>query len=228
MGERLLTVEDLVIQFNTEDGIVRAVNGVSFAIDRGDVFAVVGESGSGKTVTAMSILGLLPMPPAEIVNGKILWGDEDLLKVDTERRREVRGGEISMIFQDPLTALNPVHTVGRQIGEVVQVHRGYTGKQAKKHAIEMLGLVGIPNPAARVDMHPHEFSGGMRQRVMIAWPSRATPRCSSPTNPRPHSTSPCRRRSSRCSSRSRTRSTRRSCSSPTTSGSSPASPTTSW
>jgi len=168
VAERLLTVEDLQVQFNTEDGIVRAVNGVSFAIDRGDVFAVVGESGSGKTVTAMSILGLLPTPPAEIVNGKIVWRDEDLLQVSSERRREVRGGEIAMIFQDPLTALNPVHTVGRQIGEMVRVHRDYSAKQARAHAIEMLGLVGIPNPAARIDMHPHEFSGGMRQRVMIA------------------------------------------------------------
>ena len=167
-GERLLTVENLGVQFNTEDGVVRAVNGVSFAIDRGDVFAVVGESGSGKTVTAMSILGLLPTPPAEITSGTIMWRDEDLLTVSPERRREVRGGEISMIFQDPLTALNPVHTVGRQIGEMVRVHRGYSAKLARAHAIEMLGLVGIPNPAARVDMHPHEFSGGMRQRAMIA------------------------------------------------------------
>ncbi len=167
-AERLLTVEDLRVRFNTEDGVVQAVNGVSFTIDRGEVFAVVGESGSGKTVTAMSILGLLPMPPAEIAAGRVLWKDEDLLAATPERRRQVRGGEIAMIFQDPLTALNPVHTVGRQIGEMVRIHRGYSRKQARAHAIEMLGLVGIPNPAARVDMHPHEFSGGMRQRVMIA------------------------------------------------------------
>ncbi|MCU0271025.1 MAG: ABC transporter ATP-binding protein [Acidimicrobiales bacterium] len=167
-GELLLSVKDLEVRFRTEDGIVQAVNGVSFDIRRGQVFAVVGESGSGKSVTAMSILGLLPKPPADVTGGRVLWRGEDLLQATPDRLREVRGGEIAMIFQDPLTALNPVHTVGRQVGEMVMVHRGMNKKQARQHAIEMLELVGIPQPDKRVDMHPHEFSGGMRQRVMIA------------------------------------------------------------
>ena len=166
--ETLLRVEDLAIEFATEDGVVHAVNGVSFDVCRGDVFAIVGESGSGKTVTAMSVLGLLPTPPARIKSGQILWRGEDLLQADKERMREVRGNEIAMIFQDPLTALNPVLTIGRQIGEMVELHRGMHRKQARQHAIEMLELVGIPEPQRRVDMHPHEFSGGMRQRAMIA------------------------------------------------------------
>ena len=174
-GELLLSVKDLEVRFNTEDGVVRAVTGISFDISRGQVFAVVGESGSGKSVTAMSILGLLPTPPAEVTGGSIEWQGEDLLGVSQERIREVRGGEIAMIFQDPLTALNPVHTVGRQIGEMVRVHRNATKAQARARAIETLELVGIPQPNDRVDMHPHEFSGGMRQRVMIAMAIACTP-----------------------------------------------------
>ena len=164
----LLSVQDLEIAFETVDGEVRAVNGISFDIERGDVFAIVGESGSGKSVTAMSILGLLPAPPAVIKGGRILWQGADLLAAGDERMREVRGGEIAMIFQDPLTAFNPVHTIGRQVGEMVRIHQGMGKKQARAHAIEMLGLVGIPQPDKRVDMYPHEFSGGMRQRAMIA------------------------------------------------------------
>ena len=165
---RLLTVEELEIVFHTTDGTVRAVNNVSFAIDRGDVFAVVGESGSGKSVTAMSILGLLPKPPAEVVGGRILWQGENLLEATRERMRRVRGGEIAMIFQDPLTALNPVHSVGRQVAEMVRIHRGMNAKAANAHAVAMLDLVGIPQAARRARMYPHEFSGGMRQRAMIA------------------------------------------------------------
>ena len=164
----LLSVEDLAIRFKTEDGLVQAVNGVTFDIDRGEVFSVVGESGSGKSVTAMSILGLLPKPPADIYRGAIMWRGENLLEASPERMQEVRGGEIAMIFQDPLTALNPVLTVGRQVGEMMQVHEGLNKKDARAKAIEMLDLVGIPQPESRVDMHPHEFSGGMRQRAMIA------------------------------------------------------------
>jgi len=172
----LLSIEDLAISFDTEDGEVRAVNGVSFEVRAGEVFAVVGESGSGKSVTAMSILGLLPAPPARIRGGRIMWGTENLLDATDHRMREVRGGEIAMIFQDPLTALNPVHTIGRQIGEMVRLHRGMSQQAAKQHAIEMLGLVGIPQPAQRVDMYPHEFSGGMRQRAMIAMAIACRPR----------------------------------------------------
>jgi oligopeptide/dipeptide ABC transporter ATP-binding protein len=164
----LLEIDDLVVRFDTDDGIVRAVNGVSFRIHPRDVLAIVGESGSGKTVTAMSMLKLLPFPPAVIERGRVLWKGEDLLHVEAERLREVRGGEIGVIFQDPLTALNPVLTIGRQITETVRAHLGMTGSEARRHAIEMLRLVGIPQPERRVDMHPHEFSGGMRQRAMIA------------------------------------------------------------
>jgi oligopeptide/dipeptide ABC transporter ATP-binding protein len=164
----LLSVRDLHTTFKTDDGDVLAVDGVSFDIKRGEVFAIVGESGSGKSVTAMSILGLLPAPPAVIGGDGIVWKGENLLEVDEDRMRSIRGSEIAMIFQDPLSTLNPVHTVGKQIGEMMRVHEGATKKQARERAVELLQLVGIPQPDKRVDMHPHEFSGGMRQRAMIA------------------------------------------------------------
>jgi oligopeptide/dipeptide ABC transporter ATP-binding protein len=164
----LLSVRDLHTTFATDDGDVHAVDGVSFDIRRGEVFAIVGESGSGKSVTSMSILGLLPTDTATISGEGLLWKGEDLLEADAERMRAVRGGEIAMIFQDPLSALNPVYTVGKQIGEMVRIHEGANRKQAKARAVELLKLVGIPQADRRVDMHPHEFSGGMRQRVMIA------------------------------------------------------------
>ncbi|MEQ1785880.1 MAG: ABC transporter ATP-binding protein [Acidimicrobiales bacterium] len=164
--EVLLSVRDLEAQFSTDDGIVRAVDGVSFDVHRGEVFAIVGESGSGKSVTAMTILGLIPS--VEVQRGEILWKGRDLLLVSEEERRRVRGGEIAMIFQDPLTALNPVHTVGRQIGEMARIHEGLGKKDAMKRAVEMLDLVGIPEAKKRSTMYPHEFSGGMRQRAMIA------------------------------------------------------------
>jgi oligopeptide/dipeptide ABC transporter ATP-binding protein len=168
-GDRtLLSVRDLHVTFHTDDGEVKAVDGVSFDIQRGEVFAVVGESGSGKSVTAMSIVGLLPSPPAEVSGEGIFWKGTDLLKQSPEQVRFVRGNEIAFVFQDPLTALNPVHTVGKQIGEMARIHYDFDRKQARARAIEMLGLVGIPQPAQRVDMYPHEFSGGMRQRAMIA------------------------------------------------------------
>ena len=164
--EPLLSVRDLHAQFTTDDGVVRAVDGVSFDVHRGEVFAIVGESGSGKSVTAMTILGLIPT--VEVTKGEIMWRDRDLLTISDEERRKVRGGEIAMIFQDPLTALNPVHTVGRQIGEMARIHEGLDRKQAMERAIEMLDLVGIPEARKRAKMYPHEFSGGMRQRAMIA------------------------------------------------------------
>jgi oligopeptide transport system ATP-binding protein len=162
----LLSVRDLRAHFETEDGIVRAVDGVSFDIDRGDVFSIVGESGSGKSVTAMSILGLIP--ELKIDAGEILWKGENLLDYSDEELDSIRGGEIAMVFQDPLTSLNPVHPVGRQVGEMARIHEGLNKKQAMQRAIEMLDLVGIPEPAKRARMYPHEFSGGMRQRAMIA------------------------------------------------------------
>ena len=164
--ELLLSVRDLHAQFTTDDGVVRAVDGVSFDVHRGEVFSIVGESGSGKSVTAMTILGLIPT--VEVEQGQILWKARDLLTVSEEERRKIRGGEIAMIFQDPLTALNPVHTVGRQIGEMARIHEGLNKKDAFERAIEMLDLVGIPEARKRASMYPHEFSGGMRQRAMIA------------------------------------------------------------
>jgi peptide/nickel transport system ATP-binding protein len=161
----LLSVRDLRAGFETDDGRVQAIDGVSFDITRGEVFAIVGESGSGKSVTAMSILGL--QPTLDVTEGEILWKGRDLLTVTEEERRAVRGKEIAMIFQDPLTALNPVHTVGRQIGEMGRIHEGLSKKQALERAVEMLELVGIPEPRKRANMYPHEFSGGMRQRAMI-------------------------------------------------------------
>jgi oligopeptide transport system ATP-binding protein len=159
-------VRELETRFDTADGPFKAVAGVSFAITRGETVAIVGESGSGKSVTAMTILGLIPT--VEVTGGEILWRDRDLLTISDEERRKVRGGEIAMIFQDPLTALNPVHTVGRQIGEMARIHEGLDRKQAMERAIEMLDLVGIPEARKRAKMYPHEFSGGMRQRAMIA------------------------------------------------------------
>ena len=162
----LLSVRDLHAGFSTDDGFVRAVDGVSFDVHRGEVFSIVGESGSGKSVTAMTILGLIPT--LEVASGEIIWQGRDLLSVSEEERRKVRGGEIAMIFQDPLTALNPVHTVGRQIGEMARIHEGLSKKDAFDRAVEMLDLVGIPSARDRARMYPHEYSGGMRQRAMIA------------------------------------------------------------
>jgi oligopeptide transport system ATP-binding protein len=164
--ETLLSVRDLRAVFDTDDGVVHAVDGVSFDIDRGEVFSVVGESGSGKSVTAMTIMGLLPTVRVE--EGEILWKGRDLLTLNEDERRAVRGKEIAMIFQDPLTSLNPVHPVGRQIGEMARIHEGLNRSQAFERSVEMLDLVGIPEPRKRAKMYPHEFSGGMRQRAMIA------------------------------------------------------------
>jgi oligopeptide transport system ATP-binding protein len=164
----LLSVKNLRTTFDTEGGLVKAVDGISFEIRRGETFAVVGESGSGKSVTSLSIMGLLEVPPAKITADEMIWKGEDLLRATVERRRRIRGGEIAMIFQDPLTALNPVQTVGRQVAEMARIHKGASKQDAWSRAIDMLKLVGIPQPEKRAKMHPHEFSGGMRQRAMIA------------------------------------------------------------
>ncbi|MGK2930977.1 MAG: ABC transporter ATP-binding protein [Acidimicrobiales bacterium] len=171
--EPLLSIRDLYAHFETDDGIVRAVDGLSFDVNRGDVFSIVGESGSGKSVTAMSILGLVPT--LKIDSGEILWKGENLLDFSPDDMAAIRGGEIAMIFQDPLTALNPVHTVGRQVGEMARIHEGLNKKDALRRAIEMLDLVGIPEPAKRAHMYPHEYSGGMRQRAMIAMAVTCSP-----------------------------------------------------
>lgn len=167
-GAPLLAVEDLHTQFSTSRGIVRAVEGVSFSVDRGEVVAIVGESGSGKSVTALSIMRLLPRLTAKIPKGKITFDGRSLLDLDEEEMREIRGRDISMIFQEPMTSLNPILTIGLQIKEPLQIHLGMNEAEATARAIELLTLVGIPDPARRLDQYPHQFSGGMRQRVMIA------------------------------------------------------------
>jgi len=171
--EVLLSVRNLEAGFDTGEGYVRAVDNVSFDIHRGEVFSIVGESGSGKSVTAMTILGLLPT--IEVAGGEILWKGRDLLELSDREMRHIRGAEISMIFQDPLTALNPVHTIGRQVAEMGRIHDGLGKKEAMDRAVAMLDLVGIPEARKRADMHPHEFSGGMRQRAMIAMAIMCSP-----------------------------------------------------
>ncbi|MDO9708255.1 ABC transporter ATP-binding protein [Paracraurococcus lichenis] len=163
----LLEVENLQTHFRTPDGINRAVDGVSFHVNAGETVAIVGESGCGKSVTSMSILRLIPEPPGKIA-GSIRFQGRDLLKLSDREMRDIRGNEISMIFQEPMTSLNPVLTVGRQIGETLRLHQGLSAKQAEDKAVEMLTLVGIPEPRRRVREYPHQLSGGMRQRVMIA------------------------------------------------------------
>jgi oligopeptide/dipeptide ABC transporter ATP-binding protein len=164
----LLSVRDLHTSFLVDGAEVPAVDGVSFDVARGEVVAVVGESGSGKSVTAASILRLLPPDRVRVRADGILWKGEDLLTASDERLRQVRGGEIAMIFQDPLSSLNPVHTVGAQVGEMLRVHGRADRRQAKAQAVDLLAMVGIPEPQRRAAMYPHELSGGMRQRVMIA------------------------------------------------------------
>ena len=164
----LLSVQDLVVEFSTEQGVARAVDGVSFDVYPNETVGLVGESGCGKTVTGLSILGLIPSPPGRIVAGRIELQGRDLVSMPESELRGIRGHDISMIFQEPMTALNPVFTVGNQMTDVLMRHRGLTRQQARSAAIEMLAKVGIPAPDKRVDEYPHQLSGGMRQRVMIA------------------------------------------------------------
>jgi oligopeptide/dipeptide ABC transporter ATP-binding protein len=164
----LLQVKDLRTSFFTPEGEVKAVDGVSFTLDEGKTLGVVGESGCGKSVTALSILRLVPSPPGKIVGGEILYRGRDLLKLDSESMRQIRGNEISMIFQEPMTSLNPVFTVGDQIGEAIRLHQGLNKRETRAKTIEMLRLVKIADPESRIDDYPHQLSGGMRQRVMIA------------------------------------------------------------
>ncbi|MDE0735104.1 MAG: ABC transporter ATP-binding protein, partial [Pirellulaceae bacterium] len=168
MTDPLLKVTDLQVQFNTEDGVVRAVNGISFDLAAGETLGIVGESGSGKSVANLSLLGLIPQPPGEIVGGRAEFRGKDLLSSSHAEMTAVRGNDIAMIFQDPMTALNPFLTVEEQLSEVTRLHLGLSSRDALDHAIEMLQRVGIPAPEKRVFDYPHQFSGGMRQRVMIA------------------------------------------------------------
>jgi oligopeptide transport system ATP-binding protein len=164
----LLEVKELRTQFRTDDGVVRAVNGVSFSVGQGETVGLVGESGCGKTVTALSIVRLVQEPPGEIVGGQVLFQGRDLLSVGTQEMCEIRGSKIGVVFQDPMTSLNPVLTIGEQIAESMEVHLGLSGKQVRDKTLELLQLVGIPEARERVDDYPHQFSGGMRQRAMIA------------------------------------------------------------
>ncbi|WP_195419165.1 ABC transporter ATP-binding protein [Collinsella sp. D33t1_170424_A12] len=167
-GQHLLEVDNLKMYFHTEDGVVHAVDGVSYTLDRGETLGVVGESGSGKSVTAMTIMGLISMPPGKIEGGRVLYRGHSLLDMSEEEMQHIRGNDIAMIFQDPMTSLNPVYKIGKQVGEGLRLHRGYSKQEALKRATELLDLVGIPEPEKRVNEYPHQFSGGMRQRVMIA------------------------------------------------------------
>jgi oligopeptide transport system ATP-binding protein len=164
----LMEVKDLTTRFKTQEGVVYAVNGISYSLNEGETLGIVGESGSGKSVQSLSILGLIPSPPGIIENGTVMFRGRDLLKLSKEEMRKVRGAEIAMVFQDPMTSLNPVLTIGRQITEALQLHMGMTKPQARERAVELLTLVGIPLAEARIDNYPHQFSGGMRQRAMIA------------------------------------------------------------
>jgi oligopeptide transport system ATP-binding protein len=172
----LLAVHDLRTQFFTPDGVVKAVNGVSFTLKEGEALGLVGESGCGKSVSALSIMRLIPQPPGQIVSGQVMFDGRDLLELKADDMRKVRGNDIAMIFQDPMTSLNPVLTIGRQIGEALELHKGMDRSASRKRTIELLELVGIPAARSRVDDYPHQFSGGMRQRVMIAMALSCEPR----------------------------------------------------
>jgi oligopeptide transport system ATP-binding protein len=164
----LLGIKDLTTRFYTEDGVVYAVNGISYKMEEGEILGVVGESGCGKSVHALSIMGLIPSPPGKIEKGEVIFDGRDLLKASQNELRDIRGSQIAMVFQDPMTSLNPVYTVGFQITEALIIHKGMGNEEARKVAADLLDQVGIPSAQARLDDYPHQFSGGMRQRAMIA------------------------------------------------------------
>ena len=172
----ILSVRDLHTHFRTDDGVVKAVDGVSFELAEGETLGIVGESGSGKSVTCLSLLGLVPSPPAFFPRGEVLFDNRDLLTLNSSELAGIRGNSVAMIFQDPMTSLNPYLTVERQLTEVLQLHRNMTRREARTHCIEMLSRVGIPSPDRRIDQYPHQYSGGMRQRVMIAMALLCKPR----------------------------------------------------
>ncbi len=168
MAEPLLVVKNLETQFKTQDGVVKAVNNVSFYVNRGETLGIVGESGSGKSVTSLSVMRLIPNPPGRIAGGQIIFDGTDLLTMSEEEMRHIRGNRIAMIFQDPMTSLNPVLTIARQLTESLELHMKLNKKESRNRAGELLDMVGIPSASRRIDDYPHQFSGGMRQRVMIA------------------------------------------------------------
>jgi len=172
----LLEVKDLQTHFFTYDGVVKAVDGVSYELEEGETLGLVGESGCGKSVSALSVMRLIPDPPGKIINGEILFEGEDILKVDMDDMRHIRGAKIAMVFQEPMTSLNPVLTVERQITETLELHKGLSRADARRESVELLFKVGIPDPERRIKQYPHQFSGGMRQRVMIAMALSCNPR----------------------------------------------------
>lgn len=176
MATPLLEVKDLETRFFTGDGVVKAVNGISYTLDEGEILAIVGESGCGKSVGVMSFIRLIPEPPGKVTGGEAIFEGQDLLKMDKDSIRKVRGKDIAMIFQDPMTSLNPVLTIGHQIGEALKLHLGMNKEEARNQAIKLLELVNIPEAAGRVDDYPHQFSGGMRQRAMIAMALSCNPK----------------------------------------------------
>jgi oligopeptide/dipeptide ABC transporter ATP-binding protein len=176
MGDKLLEIKDLHVTFKTEEGLVKAVNGVSFAVNKGETLGIVGESGCGKSVTSLAAMGLIPKPPGEIEQGRILFQDKDLLKFTEKQMQKVRGNLISMIFQEPMTSLNPIQRVGRQIGEVLLLHRKCSKKDVGNMVVEMLSKVRIPDPERRAREFPYQLSGGMLQRIMIAMALACAPK----------------------------------------------------
>ena len=182
--DKIIDIKDLHTYFYTEEGIVHAVNGISFSVEKGKTLGIVGESGSGKSITSLSIMRLIPSPPGKIVSGEIYFKGNDLLKLSAAEMRSVRGNDIAMIFQEPMTSLNPVMKAGKQISEAIMWHKGVSAKEARNQAIELLSLVKIPNPDKRYNDYPHQLSGGMRQRVMIAMALSCDPEvliCDEPT-----------------------------------------------
>ena len=172
----LLEVKNLKTHFFTMDGVVKAVDGVSYELEEGETLGLVGESGCGKSVSALSVMRLVPDPPGKIIEGEILLEGEDILKIGMDDMREIRGGKIAMVFQEPMTSLNPVLTVERQLTETLQLHKGMSNQESRNEAVNLLARVGIPDPETRVKQYPHQFSGGMRQRVMIAMALSCNPR----------------------------------------------------
>ena len=172
----LLEVKDLQTHFFTMDGVVKAVDGVSYDLEEGETLGLVGESGCGKSVSALSLMRLIPDPPGKIVNGEVMLDGEDILKIDMDEMRNIRGAKMSMVFQEPMTSLNPVLTIERQLTETLQLHKGMGKVEARREGVDLLSRVGIPDPEQRIKQYPHQFSGGMRQRVMIAMALSCNPR----------------------------------------------------